>query len=188
MITVLRVFLPNERAWVFRWLFQIVFPRFLGRDCISRIQVIVTDGDSQEITQLDMAIERFFPQAMRVRCGWHIVDKGIKVTNARLLLLINQQRTNLSASFLIAPQAHWPSLRSIPTNRIANAKSITKVIRSWIYSFMNDSCETEAEYFVSKALLLRFIESAPVEHVFGPANVVKILEFFREHIETQETR
>jgi hypothetical protein len=80
MITVLRVFLPNEQAWVFRWLFQIVFPHFLGQDCISRIQVIVTDGDSQEISQLDMAIERFFPQAQRVRCGWHIVDKGIKVS------------------------------------------------------------------------------------------------------------
>jgi hypothetical protein len=53
---------------------------------------------------------------------------------------------------------------------------------------MNDSCETEAEYFVSKALMLRFIKSALVEHVFGPANVLKILEFFREHIETQESR
>ena len=57
MVTVLRVFLLNEQSWVFRWLFQIVFPHFLGSDCIQRIQVIVTDGDSQETSQLDVAIE-----------------------------------------------------------------------------------------------------------------------------------
>jgi hypothetical protein len=30
MFVVLRAFLPNERAWVFRWMFQTVMPRLLG--------------------------------------------------------------------------------------------------------------------------------------------------------------
>jgi hypothetical protein len=53
---------------------------------------------------------------------------------------------------------------------------------------MKDSCETHEEYIVSKALLLRFIESESVVRVFGPENVLKILKFFRNNIETQESR
>ena len=40
------------------------------------IQIIITDGDSQEKNQLDAAIDEFFPQAKRVRCGYHIVKRG----------------------------------------------------------------------------------------------------------------
>ena len=32
MFTILRSFVPNERAWVFRWLFQTVMPALLGKD------------------------------------------------------------------------------------------------------------------------------------------------------------
>ena len=47
-----------------------------GRDTLSSIQVIITDGDSQETRQLDNAIDLFFPQATCVWCGWHIVNRG----------------------------------------------------------------------------------------------------------------
>ena len=56
--TVLRAFLPNNQAWVFKWLFQTVFPTLLGMDALARIAVFITDGDSQETSQLDNAILR----------------------------------------------------------------------------------------------------------------------------------
>ena len=37
---------------------------------------MITDGDSQEFTQVDNAIENVIPNAQRVRCGWHIVNQG----------------------------------------------------------------------------------------------------------------
>jgi hypothetical protein len=77
MFTVLRAFLPNQCAWVFRWLFQSVFPRFFGLSLLNRISIIVTDGDSQETTQLDIAIKLYFPAAYRARCIWHIIDRGM---------------------------------------------------------------------------------------------------------------
>ena len=73
-ITCLHVFMSNERAWAFRWLFLIVLPTLLGVAFLQLIQVVVTDGDSQETSQLDIAIAKFFPQALRVRCGWHLVN------------------------------------------------------------------------------------------------------------------
>lgn len=78
MFTIMRVFLPNEQAWMFRWIFQTAMPILLGEKWMSRIRVIISDGDSQEIKQLDAAIQLFFPQVMRVRCGWHIIDRGWK--------------------------------------------------------------------------------------------------------------
>ena len=54
--TVTRAFLPNERAWLFCYLFQTEMPALLGRDFVGRVKVIVTDGDSQETSQLDIAI------------------------------------------------------------------------------------------------------------------------------------
>jgi hypothetical protein len=78
MFMVARAFLPNERAWVFCWLFQVVLPSLLGHKWLQHVQVIITDGDSQETSQLDIAMPKFFPQAHWVRCGWHIVDQGWK--------------------------------------------------------------------------------------------------------------
>jgi hypothetical protein len=62
MFTILRAFLPNQCAWVFRWLFQSVFRRIFGVDLLNRIVMVVTDGDFQETSQLDMATQHYFPQ------------------------------------------------------------------------------------------------------------------------------
>ena len=49
--TALRTFFPNNQAWVFKLLFQTVFPTLVGIDALARIVVFITeitDGDSQE--------------------------------------------------------------------------------------------------------------------------------------------
>ena len=41
--------------------------------------MIITDGDSQETTELDAAIELgTYGGAKRRRCGWHILNQGCK--------------------------------------------------------------------------------------------------------------
>ncbi len=54
-------YLPNQGMWTFHWIFQTVIPALLGQD-IKCTKMIITDGDSQEITQLDNAILWVFPQ------------------------------------------------------------------------------------------------------------------------------
>ena len=73
---ILRVYLPNERGWAYRWLFNVAFPLILGSDYRLDIAFITTDGDNQAIKALDAAILKFFPNCYRNRCGWHIVDRG----------------------------------------------------------------------------------------------------------------
>ena len=36
---------------------------------------MITDGDSQEYKQLDLAIAKYIPNALRVRCGYHLNKK-----------------------------------------------------------------------------------------------------------------
>jgi hypothetical protein len=79
MLVVLRAFCPNERAWMFGWLFREAIPSILGFNACKRVKTIITDGDSQETKELDAAIAiGIFGDAMRRRCGWHILHQGCK--------------------------------------------------------------------------------------------------------------
>jgi MULE transposase domain len=160
MFTVLRAYLPNERAWVFRWLFQTVMPTLLGKDGMKRVKVIVTDGDSQETSQLDIAISLHFGDVCRVRCGWHIVDRGwLRVC---------------------------PGPRSVARHKEKAFKAITNQIKAWLYSWMQPACETEEEYKISKALLGGFLRHPTCVDLFNEVNADRIRTFIRENVEPLE--
>ena len=82
MNVVVRVWAPNERAWMFRWLLQTALPTLVGKQTCNRICMFITDGDSQEYTQLDAAIAVVFRSALRRRCGWHLIQG---LDNAQIL-------------------------------------------------------------------------------------------------------
>ena len=69
MFTILRAYLPNERSWVFRWVFSTVLPKVFPRYLRNSVKVIISDGDAQEFTQLNCGIKAFFPKCRRLRCG-----------------------------------------------------------------------------------------------------------------------
>ena len=79
VVVILRAFCPNERGWMFEWLFKEAIPAILGADACRRVRTIITDGDSQETTELDAAISMgIYGSAIRRRCGWHILHQGCK--------------------------------------------------------------------------------------------------------------
>jgi len=103
---VLRCWAPNERAWMFRWLFQSAVPTIFGREACQRIRLIITDGDSQEYTQLDDAIAAVFVKARRRRCGWHIVAKG------------------------------WDRHVRFHIGKTPTAQKLSSTVKTWLYSLM----------------------------------------------------
>jgi hypothetical protein len=58
MNVVARAFVPNERAWMFRWLFQVALPSLVGNDILQFVKICIMDGDSQETSQLDYIRKR----------------------------------------------------------------------------------------------------------------------------------
>ena len=52
-------------------------PKLLGDKTAERVRYVMTDGDSHEFMELDKAIIKYFPNATRGRCGWHIITKKV---------------------------------------------------------------------------------------------------------------
>ncbi|KAG7345185.1 MULE transposase domain containing protein [Nitzschia inconspicua] len=76
---VIRAWAPNERAWMFRWLFQTALPAIIGKATCERIRLVVTDGDSQELTQLDAAISSVFTNSKALLLSHVNSDEVVKV-------------------------------------------------------------------------------------------------------------
>jgi len=108
-----RVWAPNNRNWFFRWLLQTAVPKLVGKEACTRVMEVTADGDPQECSQLDAAIKVVFINAVRRRCGWHIVDRG---WNRQLGKYIGGKHN--SKRELIEP--------------------IVMYIKGWLYSLMKD--------------------------------------------------
>jgi hypothetical protein len=160
MFTVLRAFLPNEQAWVFRWLFRTVMPMFLGQNFFQKTRLLITDGDSQETSQLDCALSLYFAPIMRLRCGWQIVDRGWL--------------------------RHCPGIKSVATIIQPKFKKIVGVVKGWIYSWMKSDCETKEQYEVSKALLRSYLASKRVVSILGEEGSASIVRFILKYVEPYE--
>jgi hypothetical protein len=161
MFTILRALLPNERGWVFRWIFQSVFPSLMGVLNLQRVCCFVTDGDSQETSQLDRAIAKFCPKAHRIRCAWHIIDRGwLK---------------------------NCPGPRAAISENRNLYDTVSHTIKRWINSWAWPGyCETQDEFDLSKGLLLLYLDSVNVKMVFGEAGSTQIKSFIRNNVEPHE--
>ena len=121
VMVVVRCFAPNERSWLFRWLFQEALPVLLGTQTLRLVKLVMTDGDSQEMTQVDYAIATYFVNAVRSRCGWHLVHQGWR-RECRGLGFRKGKRDA--------------------------ARSQVRVIQNWLYSWMRRGVDSREEYEV----------------------------------------
>ncbi|CAJ1969000.1 unnamed protein product, partial [Cylindrotheca closterium] len=67
--------IPNEQLWVFHWIFSHALGALLKRE-LQLVRLIISDGDSTEISQIDQAMSKWMPAGIRLRCVWHITDRG----------------------------------------------------------------------------------------------------------------
>ena len=155
--TLLRSFLPNQQNWVFRWIFSIVLPQFFGHDVLHKIKVIISDGDANEMSQIDSAISIYMPHVHRVRCGWHIIDRGWE--------------KHIVSGYPEQAQFYC---------------DVRGLVKEWMYSWMNHRCETRAEYKLSKKLLKEFIHSKIISSKLGTFFASNFSAFFRKNVETHE--
>jgi hypothetical protein len=150
--TVARAYIPNEQSWLFRWILSHALPQLLGIDAMQRIVVILSDGDSTEIFQINNLIDELCPHVHRQRCGWHLVDRGWE----RLI-------------YHIPKDPFLSKFRMFETTR--------RILFSWSYSWMTPACETKEEYTLSLQLFHRFLESRELLSRVGPFFLDKIRQW-----------
>lgn len=160
MFTFLRAFLPNQQGWVFRWIFSVVFPNMFHKQVLENVQVIISDGDPQEFTQIDACRKTVFPNAFRQRCGFHIVRMGWKSHIPGKSLFVQEQRVFY--------------------------KNVCHHLKTWIYSWMKSCCETEDEYEVSKHMFFKFLNTVQIRNRLGTYFIDKVSDFVRKHVEVHD--
>ena len=157
-MVVARMFLSHQRRVSFRWAFSIALPKVLGESWISLVKAVMTDGDSNEIFELDEAIARWMPDAFRMRCAWHVIFKGWQRNCAGLEHTV--ERRNRS-----------------------KYKVLARTIKKWCYTFCWPGlCETKEELHISKCLLLAFLNSKTVKDVIPSISKKRIQEFLVERV------
>jgi hypothetical protein len=157
VFTVLRCWLPNEQAWIFRWFLLFAMPTILGKD-IHRIKLIISDGDSQEIAQINNLIDTKMKTAHRLRCAWHLIDRS---WNRCVYAVPKEGKTQKKRLY---------------------AETSRKILFSWMYSWMTKGTETEEEYEVSKALFLYYLEGSELRKKIGPDLVESVQTMYRKSI------
>jgi hypothetical protein len=162
IFTILRCFVPNEQAWIFRWLLLHALPKILGKD-MNRIQMIISDGDSQEIAQINNLIQLVMMQAIRQRCAWHIVDRSWD----RYVYKV-------------------PKAGSTRKTYNTYYETTRKIIFAWLYSMMTKGCETKEEYQVSKVLFVFYLESPELRKKLGPQLVKSVQDMYKTAIYPHE--
>ena len=154
MFIFLRVFMPNQQSWMFRWVFSVVFPRLIPKHILQNIKIVITDGDPQEFLQVDNAIENIIPNAKRVRCGWHLVHQGFD--------------RYVDTTF--------------PDISITVIDSYKKIIQNWMYSWMKGRCSTYLQYRYSRYLFMKYLYSREIIDTFGVSFSNNVAMFLRKHI------
>ena len=155
MFTFLRALLPNQRTWGFRWIFSHVLPTMFGSDTLKKINIIMSDGDSKEYTQIDSAIHLYASNITRVRCAWHAIDRG----------WVN----------------HGP--KCLNKKNIKEYREIVYNCKHWLYSWTKPSIESEVEYIISKQLFEKYIFSNDVLKITGSTFPKIVLDFIRINLE-----
>ena len=77
LFTVFRCLLPSEKKAIFHTLLVNVIPKILGPTTCSRINVCITDGDSQEIKACQNACRLVFKNAIHINCFWHMIHNSV---------------------------------------------------------------------------------------------------------------
>ena len=162
MFIFLRAYLPHEKGWIFRWIFSVVLPKMFSNTVLQRTRLVISDGDLQEYQQLDNAIEKYFPHIVRIRCGWHIVDR--------------------------AWDKYFSKKRDFPTEAQIHFDRIKSNVQNWIYSWMKPGCETLEEYYFSKYLLYKYLLCQSVVQKITTLMYSNVRVFIKNRIETHESK
>ena len=74
-IVVLRSFIGDQRAPTFRWMFNVAFPYLLGKDVLLRVRIILVDGCTAVIGELQACCSPngVFGRAKLLRCVFHLL-------------------------------------------------------------------------------------------------------------------
>ena len=77
---IMRCLLPSEKKAIFNTLLVQIIPKILGIELCKKVNIIITDGDSQEIKAAQNACKHVFTNAHHINCFWHLIHNAVNKT------------------------------------------------------------------------------------------------------------
>lgn len=150
-------------------IFYILQATFDAKNC-DQVRLIICDGDKNECSQIDYTIRSsLFPNAIRSRCIWHIVDCG----------WIKHKLSHQLAS-------KDPSVLDYNENIYASKlKDAGDFVKSWCYSFGKSYYKTKKEFNISSKLLRKYVQT--LNKTLGEHITFYISKFLKENVFPYET-
>jgi hypothetical protein len=155
---ILRMWIPNQKTWMFRYVILDLIPAMIGVTYACRVRAIVSDGDPQLIKVIDLAIAQKYRNAVRIPCAWHIIDRSLLKARREFHV-----KWNVSV--------HW-------------LEWFLQFLAKWLNTFMKPRAgiNLEEEYKVSKCILLAFINSQALENFFTPSAIDSLNSYLQEKV------
>ena len=150
---VLRLWIPNQKSWIFKYVLLVVIPKIFGQSICFRVKAFITDGDPQFISMIDLAIKKLYVNAVRLACGWHLIDRPMA-----------KQRKKFITQKVVSPYfVEW----------------FCRFLQRWLFTWMRPSggIYSKEEFEVSKAILMSFLESDALKQKFTKDGVAAIKEY-----------
>ena len=153
----IRTFLPNDGLPFFMWVWVRVLVQMFGQGLLSRVNLLLLDGDAQEFTAMDKAMERkVLPNAIQCWCGRRIIEPTFKKECGDLSSMQN----------------------------VSKAPKYCALIKTWVYHWLNGkSCATKEQYELSKDLLFHFLQTnKDCSEAIGPLHLNRIKKWLRSNV------
>lgn len=153
-VVVLRLFIPNESKWMFRYVLMVAIPNLLGKDICKKVRSIITDGDPQLCEIVDYAIQNLYTNAKRRRCTWHVIDRLCEQKYRTRFTIKNGVSKHFLTVFL-------------------------RLLQRWLYTWYRPGggVHSNEDYQVSKALLFAMINSKGIKAKFTEEGRAAIMEY-----------
>ena len=150
---VLRLWIPNQKEWMFKYVLNVVIPKLLGDSYCKRVKAICTDGDQHLIRMVNLSMNTIYTNAVRIPCAWHLIDRPLMLARPKFA-----PRNSVSLYFI-----EW----------------FCRLLKGWLFTWMRPSggIYTKEEYLVSKALLLAFLDSSALTKHFSSTGISAMKEY-----------
>jgi len=171
--TVLTCYLPNEKAWSFKWFFVNALPSLIWPSALKETKHVITDGDFVCIQQLEDAMAKHMPWCSRGRCSWHIIDRGWV---AKVGLPLGGYSQRKRPSRLKGQKRKSPSPLTI-------GNKLGRVFYRWMFTWAQaDYCVNKDEFDVSVGLFFYLLRQNETKAILGDNAHDLIREFYLESV------
>lgn len=159
---ILSFWIPNQRTWMFKYVLLEILPKIFGSQFCLKVKAIISDGDKQLIRSIELSIDRYYRNAIRLPCTWHIVHPPLRNGHRTI-----GRRPHVSKYWL-----QW----------------FLRLLQKWVYTFMKSNCgiESDEEYRVSKSLLSAFVNSDTIKKYLTNDGVLAVKQYLEDSIFTYE--